>query len=183
MNTFLLYAISFVLLLSSGIVIFRFLVPRDYRTRGRLSPIITFLQALLFFVYGGFPYIYLPENWPATEVSGYLYYVGLFLLLAGLVLLLYGMVQLGILRSLGRGSPELNQSGIYKTSRNPQAIACGFYVIGFLILWPSWYAVGWVLLYLVLIQMMVLAEETHLRNVHGEAYREYCTQVPRYFRV
>ncbi len=160
-----------------------FLVPRDYLKRGRLSPLITFLQALLFFVYGGFPYLYLPKDWPATGVSGYLYYMGLFLICAGLALLLYGMVQLGILRSLGRGEPKLTQSGFYTISRNPQALACGFYVVGFLILWPSWYAVGWALLYPILIHMMVLAEETHLRNIHGEVYREYCAQVPRYLVI
>jgi protein-S-isoprenylcysteine O-methyltransferase Ste14 len=46
-------------------------------------------------------------------------------------------------------------------------------------LWPSWYAVEWAILYFVLIHMMILTEEEHLLNTHGEQYREYCQEVPR----
>jgi protein-S-isoprenylcysteine O-methyltransferase Ste14 len=30
------------------------------------------------------------------------------------------------------------------------------------------------------IYLMVLTEEEHLRNAHGEGYAQYCERVPRY---
>ena len=143
MNKNLLFFISYVFLLSFGWLILRYFVPRDYLKYGKLSPFVTFLQALLFFVYGGFPSLYLYNDWPAVSVSPLVHFAGLLLIFTGLTFLLYGMFRLGIVRSMGRGTTQLEQSGIYNVSRNPQAIACGLYVIGFFLLWPSWYAVGW----------------------------------------
>ena len=90
------------------------------------------------------------------------------------------MIRLGIARSIGRGAPRLTVSGIYGRTRNPQILACGLYVLGFFILWPTWYALGWVFLYLILIYMMVPYEEEHLRRKYGREYREYCENVPRF---
>lgn len=180
MNKLTVYLICYVLLLAFGWLILRRLVPRDYREYGKLTPVITFLQALLFFVYGGFPYLYLSRDWPAVSLPLILHIAGLLLLFGGLASLFYGMFRLGVLRSMGRGTPKLQQSGIYRFTRNPQALACGLYVIGFIILWPSWYALGWALLYFVIIHMMVLTEEEHLQRVYGEEYQEYCKRVPRY---
>lgn len=172
--------ISYILLLVFGLVVLRYLVPRDYLKRGKLSPLIASLQALLFFMYGGFPIIYLPLDWPAVIVPPVIHISGVLILLVGLAVLFYCIFRLGIARSIGRGTPGLRQSGIYRASRNPQAIACGLYVIGFFMLWPSWYAVGWAMQYFVLIYIMVLTEEKHLRQIHGQKYVDYCKKVPRY---
>lgn len=180
MNELSLYLYSFILLFAFGVIILRYLAPRDYAKRGKLSPFIAFMQAVLFFVYGGFPYLYLQKDWPAINGSPTIHVTGVFLIFIGLAFLCYGIFRLGIARSLGRGMTHLEQSGVYSTSRNPQAIACGLYVVGFFMLWPSWYAAGWVLLYLVLIQMMVRTEEEHLGRIHGQKYRDYCKKVPRY---
>jgi protein-S-isoprenylcysteine O-methyltransferase Ste14 len=176
----MIYISAWFLLLVYSFVILRYLVPRDYRNRGELSWPIAFLQALLFFLYGGFPTVYLEADWPAVAVSPLIHVVGLILLFSGLAFLFYGMIRLGIARSIGRGSPRLQGSDIYRLSRNPQAIACGIFVIGFFMLWPSWYALGWVFLYVVLIHMMVKSEEEHLRRKYGQDYLEYCKKVPRY---
>jgi protein-S-isoprenylcysteine O-methyltransferase Ste14 len=53
-------------------------------------------------------------------------------------------------------------------------------VIGIALLWPSWYALGWVALGAVIAHMMVLTEEEHLRRTLGESYLAYCQNVPRY---
>lgn len=180
MSKFSLYIISYLVFLIAGIIILRHLVRRDYLRRGKLSPLITFLQATLFFVYGGFPYLYLENDWPAIYVPGFFYISGILLIFLGLAGILYGMVRIGVLRSMGRGSPHLEGSGLYSRSRNPQALACVSYVIGFLILWPSRYAAGWAVLFLPLIHMMVLSEEEHLRRIHGQEYQDYCEKVPRY---
>lgn len=92
------------------------------------------------------------------------------------------MFRLGVLRSLGHGTKELEQSSLYRITRNPQALACALYVIGFAMLWPSWYSEGWAFLYFVLIHVMVLTEEEHLLRTYGQQYKVYCKQVPRYIR-
>lgn len=172
--------IGYMMILALGIILFRFLVPRDYLKHVKLSPLIAFLQALLFFIYGGFPYLYLPKDWPAVAVPLFIRLPGVFLILFGLLFLFVSMVRLGLDVSMGRGTQELRDSGVYRYSRNPQALACGLYVIGFFLLWPSWYALGWVFLYFILIHRMVLAEEKHLKRNHGQRYQIYCEQVPRY---
>ena len=160
----------------------RLLVPREYQIRGKLSPWVAFLQALLFFGYGGFPAIYLPQDWPAVSLPLGFHIAGAAILWIGLALLFYGICHLGLIQSLGHGESHLAVTGIYSFSRNPQAVACGFYVLGFLTLWPSCYSVGWALLYLPLIHWMVMAEEAHLEHVFGLEFREYSKKVPRYFR-
>jgi protein-S-isoprenylcysteine O-methyltransferase Ste14 len=181
MRTLSLYIISYAILLLSSILILRVLVPRDYQKRGKLSPGITILQALLFFVYGGFPTIYLENDWPIIHGPKSIKTIGLFLIILGLAGIIFGMSHIGVMRSMGRGSPFLKTSGLYQVTRNPQALACGLYVVGFLILWPSWFALGWSLLYIPLIHMMVLSEEEHLSRVHGQSYQDFCKNTPRYF--
>jgi protein-S-isoprenylcysteine O-methyltransferase Ste14 len=180
MNQLLLYSVSYIFLLLIGYVIFRYLVPRDYLKYGKLSPPVAFLQALLFFLQGGLPYLYLDKSWPKTTVPGSLHILGVSLIFLGLGFLLYGMVRLGVIRSMGRGESQLITSGMYSKTRNPQGIACAVFEIGFFTLWPSWYAAGWVLLFMVLIHMMVLAEEQHLKRLYGQEYVDYCAAVPRY---
>jgi protein-S-isoprenylcysteine O-methyltransferase Ste14 len=51
---------------------------------------------------------------------------------------------------------------------------------GFVVLWPSGYALGWFFLFAILMHMMILTEEEHLQRIHGEEYVQYCKQVPRY---
>ena len=182
MNNVLLYFFSYLLLSVFGVITLRYLVPGEYKKHGRLSLPVAFIQALLFFVYGGFPTLYLPGDWPAVSVVSFMHVTGVLLIFSGLAFICYGMLRLGVNRSLGWGTPYLEQSCIYSRSRNPQVIACGLYVIGFFMLWPSWCAAGWALLYFVLVHMMVLAEEEHLRRVHGQQFQDYCGKVPRYMR-
>lgn len=138
------------------------------------------LQAVLFFTYGGFPYLYLPKDWPAVHVFPIVHILGITFIIIGLAGLFYGMIKLGIFRSVGRGEKKLQRTGIYRRTRNPQALACGLYVIGFALLWPSWQALAWAMLYFVFIHMMIIIEEEHLLHIYGKKYQEYCQEVPRY---
>ncbi len=174
------YTLAYALLLVGGLVVLRVLVRRDYWEQGRLSVATSFLQALVFFTYGGFPYLYLPRDWPAIHVPPVVHAAGLVLIVAGLAVLLYCMVRLGMLRSVGRGDGKLEQSGLYAISRNPQALACGLYVAGFVLLWPSWYAAGWAVLFIILIHAVIRTEEDHLVKTHGEEYLDYLRRAPRY---
>ena len=72
------------------------------------------------------------------------------------------------------------QSGPYRITRNPQIVGGSLLVIGTTLLWPSWYALGWIALYGVVAHLMVITEEENLHRVFGEEYAQYCERVPRY---
>ena len=180
MNTLTIYLLSIFLLFVAAIFIFRVLVRGDYLHRGHLSVLSSALQAPLFFVYGGFPSIYLPDEWPVSHVNLVFRIIGLTFITIGLAILFIGVFRLGIPRSLGRQTGLLRETGLYRVTRNPQVLGCALYLIGFVMLWPSWYALGWGLLFAPIIHMMVLTEEEHLRNTYGQAYEQYCDRVPRY---
>jgi protein-S-isoprenylcysteine O-methyltransferase Ste14 len=175
-----IYFISTFLLLILTYVTFRILHRRDYRRMDRQSPFSMILGALVFFLWGGFPYIYGPVDWPTVHVSTGFCILGWVILVGGLAILFSAMTRLGLRRSVGVEGERLEETGFYRISRNPQVIGCSFFAIGFAILWPSLYALGWVLLLYAMLHMMVLTEEEHLCQVYGEAYVSYCKRVPRY---
>jgi len=75
----------------------------------------------------------------------------------------------------------LETSGIYRWTRNPQN-ATLILVFTFLALAAD-NAATYVLCALTMAAyaLMVLAEEPWLRSIYGDAYREYCRRVPRFF--
>lgn len=175
-----IYLLSISVLLIAAVVVLKIIVRRDYRRIGRLSVMSATLQALLFFVYGGFPYIYLPGDWPVSQMNLLGRIAGLICVTIGLVILLLGVFRLGLRRSLGLQTGTLKEADFYRITRNPQVLGCVLYVIGFVILWPSWYALGWGLSFAPIIHLMVLTEEAHLKNIYGQDYQQYCNRVPRY---
>jgi protein-S-isoprenylcysteine O-methyltransferase Ste14 len=133
----------------------------------------------------GFPYLYNPPGWvrfwsPDVPVGPLLRTIGVTCTVVGVALTLGLMVWFGLRRALGLAVTGLARSGPYRLTRNPQLLAASLFVVGPALLWPSWYALGWVLLYGIVAHLMVLTEEEHLRRVHGEAYAAYCRQVARY---
>jgi protein-S-isoprenylcysteine O-methyltransferase Ste14 len=179
------YLISALLLLAGAFVIFRILVRRDYQRKGGLKPFTSFLELLIWVLYVCFPYIYNPPDWwlvwfadspanPAPKI------IGSALTAIGMAIAIIAMAGLGFGKTMGQKAETLQQTGLYRVSRNPQLVGGGLAVIGIAVLWPSWYALGWVVLGAVMGHMMVLTEEEHLRKVYGEAYVQYCERVPRY---
>ena len=174
------YLVSISILIFISIFVLRYLVRRDYLQRGQLQIHTSIIQALIFFAYGGFPIIYLPSDWPITYVNPIFRLIGLASLMTGLLIMFNGIYHLGILRSFGLQTGVLKEISYYRVSRNPQVLGCVLYVIGFFILWPSWYALGWGVSLLVNLHIMVLTEEEHLRNTFSQDYEKYCQNVPRY---
>jgi len=177
------YFISAFLLLLVGFVTFRVLVRRDYRERGRLSPLSVFLEYAVFFAWGTFTWFDWSAATSITEVGPVVRLIAWILIIVGVGVTLIAMARLGIRRLHGLDSEALEGSGLYSLTRNPQIVASGLAVVGYAMYWPSWHTAGWVVLYLVICHMMVLTEEEHLRRVFGEQYKEYCERVPRYLRV
>jgi protein-S-isoprenylcysteine O-methyltransferase Ste14 len=101
-------------------------------------------------------------------------------LAASVTLFLYSFMVLGRDNSYG-AQDGLVTSGIYQWSRNPQN-AMLIFVYGCLAL-TSGSARTAVLCaaMMAVYALMVLAEEPWLEAAYGDAYRDYCRQVPRFF--
>jgi len=179
------YLVAVASLMIGAFIVFRVFIRRDYRQRGRLTLLSSFLELLLCLAYASVPYIYNPPCWPyvwACEphspkfvaVPGYL------VIAAGVILGFGSMFWLGIWRSFGRQVTRLYLTGPYQFSRNPQVLGGFLIALGVVLLWPSWYALGWAILWMVMFHLMVLSEEEHLRNTYGEEYHQYCEKTPRY---
>jgi protein-S-isoprenylcysteine O-methyltransferase Ste14 len=170
-------------LLTLAYLIFRVFVRRDYRRHGRLTWFPILLELLIFALHANFSYLYLPAEWPEMPVlpqEPVHRAAGLVLIAGGFIGVVVGMTGLGFRRVFGQDVAEINQSGLYSFTRNPQILAYGVIVIGFAVLWPSWHTLGWIMLYAAIAHLMVLTEEEHLARVHGAAYDRYCAEVPRY---
>jgi protein-S-isoprenylcysteine O-methyltransferase Ste14 len=181
----LIYFISVFLLVVVTLAVFRFFVRRDYQRRGRLTLLSSLLELLVWGLYMSFPCLYNPSEWAwfwssNVPVGAPLRVIGVICILVGLVSALGTMLWFGLRRALGLESNKLIQIGPYRFTRNPQLVGGSLLVVGSFVLWPSWYALGWVVLYGFVAHVMVLTEEEHLRNVFGEEYVRYCERVPRY---
>jgi protein-S-isoprenylcysteine O-methyltransferase Ste14 len=179
------YLVSLFLLVVVTWVVFRIVVRRDYRRKGQLTLLSGFLELLVWGLYMGFPYLYNPPEWAwfwsrDVPVGTPLRIVGVILILGGLVLAFGTMLWFGLGRAFGRRVDRLVRAGPYRFTRNPQLVGGSLLVIGSVVLWPSWYALGWTALYGFVAHMMVLAEEEHLGVAYGAEYARYCARVPRY---
>jgi protein-S-isoprenylcysteine O-methyltransferase Ste14 len=180
-----LYLLSALALVGAAFLVFRVLVQRDYERINRLTPLTGLTELLVWALFFGFPYLYNPPEWASFWSDNVP--VGTPLRIAGLVLIALGfasafgtMLWFGLRRAFGQEVDRLVQSGPYRISRNPQLVGGSLLVIGTALLWPSWYALGWIALYGVVAHMMVITEEENLHRVFGEEYARYCKRVPRY---
>lgn len=163
--------------------VFRIIIRRAYKKGSSLKWFIITLQVLVFFFHGCLAYQFLPARWyslPSFSENPGLSITGLVLSGLSLFFLLLSMEVLGYAKTIGVEQKSLKETSFYRFSRNPQLIFYNFLLVGFALLWPSMYAIPWILVYYVLAHMMVLTEEENLRRRFGQAYLEYCSRVPRY---
>jgi len=154
-------------------------VRSDYRALGRLSRPIAILQVAYFCVYALASYAFLDSRMSQVNTNGVLFPLALVLMMIGFLLVVFSMPFLGR-RSFGQEVGSLRTGGLYRYSRNPQLVGGFLFIVGFAMLWPSWQGALWACLWLVIAHWMVRGEETHLQNVFGDAYRDYCACTPRY---
>ncbi|HUS86791.1 MAG TPA: methyltransferase [Bacteroidales bacterium] len=181
---FLIFFVACFIVILSGYSVFRIIVRRDYKKKGRLNWTTTTLQVIVFFLHGNLAYFFLPVKWlhiPPVSINGPLKVFALSLLCVSLIFLIVSMCSLGYLKLMGVKLNELKISGIYRLSRNPQVVFYCLLLVGFAALWPSWYTIPWILVYLALAHMMVITEEENLKKVFGKSYEDYRSKVPRYF--
>jgi protein-S-isoprenylcysteine O-methyltransferase Ste14 len=175
------------LLLLGAYVVFRKVVCRAYLTKGELSWPVSLLQLLIFAGLMCLPYLFNPPEWAnfweLGENPSWNAYLGLLLIILGFIVAFGTMAWFGLGRAFGRRRAGLVQSGPYCWSRNPQILGGYLLVIGAALQRPSLYALGWVVLYGIIGQMMIRTEEKYLQMQFGEGYEQYCAQVPRYIRL
>lgn len=177
------YLILSSLMVLFGYLVFRVAVRRDYEREGRLSAFSTVLEFLVFALHANLSYTFLPAQWPALPSlpdKEFHSALGLGIIAIGLVITLWSMSSLGFRGALGQQTDSLYRSGFYQYSRNPQIVAYCLVVIGFALLWPSMYGLGWILIYGVIAHMMVRTEEEHLARKFGSEYESYRAEAPRY---
>jgi protein-S-isoprenylcysteine O-methyltransferase Ste14 len=107
----------------------------------------------------------------------------LILICLGFLVAFGTMAWFGIQRAFGIHIEGLRKSGPYKVSRNPQILGGYLLVFGISLQWPSLFMIGWICMYTIIMQWMVLTEEEHLRNIFGDEYHQYCQETPRYLRI
>ena len=184
MTKLFMYLASLIVLLISAFLVFRLYARYDYRERGQLTLLCSLLELTIWLGYTAVPYIYNPPCWPfvwsCDSSSPWIVTIPAYLILATGALGFGSMLWLGLRRSFGQHVTTLIQSGPYRFTRNPQVLGGFLMVAGIVLLWPSWYAVGWAMVWIAMFHPMVLTEEEHLLRVHGDEYERYCKKVPRY---
>jgi protein-S-isoprenylcysteine O-methyltransferase Ste14 len=165
-------------------VVFR-VVALDYRRYGSLKPLATTLQVVIFALHGVLFHLGLmTTRWPSFPDSSLQVVIGALAGAGGLALLFAGIGVFGSLaRMIGRRVDALKQSGVYRCSRNPQLVGYGFFILAFVILWPSWRTLIATIVYCGMANVMSSVEEQHLRSVHGSSYKTYCQRTPRYLGI
>ncbi len=167
-------------LLAAAFIILRVFVRNGYKKSGRLTPFPSFLQLLLFLLHALSSYVYMDPYFSRIDSNSPLFIPAIICIIIGLALLLPAMSRLGFGDTIGLKADSLRQTGLYQYTRNPQIVASAPLYTGFLLLWPSWTGLVWLGVLFVILHIMVLTEEEHLKNLFGEEYDRYCKKVPRY---
>ena len=182
----MIYWIGIGIVFLIALLVFQGFVRRDYLQKGSLSALSTFLEFLIFGMHANLPYLYLSTPWPSMPPlpeNTLQFILGLGFIIMGLLATLAIMSHLGFKTTIGDQPDQLRQSGAYGWSRNPQIITYGITLLGFVVLYPSWQAAAWVVLFGAIAHIMILTEEEHLTRIFKDDYLLYCRQVPRYFRL
>lgn len=106
--------------------------------------------------------------------------VGAVLIIGGNILAWIGVQQLSLKTTSGSEGPLIT-SGLYQYSRNPQYLGDIAIIAGWAILSASVWAIPLCLGGMVAFVLTPFAEESWLEELHGDAYREYCSRVHRFF--
>lgn len=129
-----------------------------------------------------------PDAWPPLVRVGVLN-PGWFDLVGGVV----GVVGLGLcaIAQVTMGSSwrvgididhrtDLVTGGIYRWIRNPTYLGLHVMNLGLWLIWPTTLVAAYAVLFFVVMDIQVRAEEEHLASSHGDAYRAYAARTWRY---
>lgn len=178
-----IFLISGVVLLSFAYLVFYHVVARDYLNKGQLGGLAATLQLFVFLGFFCLPYLYMPLDWAWDWLPNGTWnrLVALILVCLGMMVAFGTMIWFGLRRAFGLTVKGMVKIGPYRYSRNPQMLGGWMMVFGVFVYQPSLYNLGWVLIWAVIGQWMVINEEIHLRRQYGEEFERYCAETPRYF--
>jgi protein-S-isoprenylcysteine O-methyltransferase Ste14 len=114
-----------------------------------------------------------------TSIKG----LGWFCLVVSLVWMLIAQAQMGASWRIGIDSAnrtELVSKGLFSISRNPIFLATRVALLGFFLVAPNAATLALLAAAEVIIQVQVRLEEKHLLGLHGSAYEQYFSKVPRW---
>lgn len=114
-------------------------------------------------------------DWPATIR----WTVGGTLIVVGNLMAWVGVWQLGVKQSGGEKG-RLMTRGVYQFTRNPQYVGDILILVGWMILSASMWCLPLAIGGIVAFVLTPFAEEPWLEELHGDDYREYKSQVPRF---
>ena len=114
-------------------------------------------------------------GWPAAVRLG----LGIPLNLLGNVVVWRGVFSIGVKATSG-GDSNLNTSGLYRWSRNPQYVADIAILAGLAILSGAIFARLAAAGGIAVLTLAPFAEEPWLKSIHGQDYTAYSQQVRRY---
>jgi protein-S-isoprenylcysteine O-methyltransferase Ste14 len=104
------------------------------------------------------------------------------LLLLGLPVALGGAILRTLAAGVIRKDSVLTTTGPYAWTRNPLYLGSFLLGVGFAIMSGSWIAAALIILPSCLVYPHVIRrEEAHLAKLFPDAFREYCSQAPRFF--
>ena len=104
---------------------------------------------------------------------------------AGLVVYLLGRI-LGFVAMTSFNTGSLDKpvtSGVYRISRDPMYFSMFLMFIGIGIAWASWVFLLLTMIYIILSDRGVIAEERECLEKYGDAYREYMSRTPRWIGI
>jgi len=185
LNFVLFYLMLQLILITCSFFYYNNYIKNVYLKNGKLTLFAGFSQLAVFTIHAFLLYLpyYLYTNWPKIEVGAISYIIGIIVLLISISIMVLGIVTLGpFMRMMGVNSSDLTVRGIYKFSRNPQIVGYALLLLGFGVLWPSWYIFAGLISYVFIGHRMILTEELHLENLFADKYISYCNKTPRYFR-
>jgi protein-S-isoprenylcysteine O-methyltransferase Ste14 len=153
---------------------------REYRVRGRLSPLGLLLLCAMILIPNLMLEYATRYQWPSTPLD----YLGVMIGVMGLAVCITGMASFNSLQKvLCIETGQLADSVIYRWSRNPQYLGWFLFLLGFALNDWSWWCLIALMVSAVSLHLLVLVEEEHLRKHFGDAYARFCDEVPRYFRT
>jgi len=133
---------------------------------------IHFILVLVAALYAIWP---LPLPRPLSIVGGTL------VITIGMAIYFASVVAFRSLKRLsGLNAGQLVTSGMYRWSRNPQYVGWMLVLVGIALLRASGMVLLLAALYWISFVMYLPLEENLLEQLHGDAYRKYCTRTRRY---
>lgn len=157
-------------------------VKRAYATTGVLSNTTAFAVWLLYLLHGvTTAYAAWRAYWPLPLSPLVSHTIGWGFLILGTTFVLAGVFSFRSIRRMsGLDTNILITAGVYRYSRNPQNAGWGLVLPGLALLGNSGLALVLTAMFWLMFRLYVPLEEKYLEQVFGPAYREFCSETPRF---